>query len=103
MSGKYRLVGTMIHPLLSMYSPGGISPAAHIGDGFMDVILVKKCSKANFLKFLLMTRFAPKKKFELPFVDVVRVKELKIIPKNRAIDFYNADGELMPAGPIHCK
>ena len=34
-------------------SPSGLSPAAHLGDGSSDLILIRKCSRFNFLRFLV--------------------------------------------------
>ena len=34
-------------------SPQGLSPAAHLGDGSSDLILIRKCSRFNFLRFLV--------------------------------------------------
>lgn len=34
-------------------SPKGLSPAAHLADGTTDLILVRKCSRFNFLRHLL--------------------------------------------------
>lgn len=34
-------------------SPRGLSPAAHVGDGSCDLILIRKCSRLNFLRFLV--------------------------------------------------
>lgn len=34
-------------------SSKGLSPSAHLGDGSLDLILIRKCSRFNFLRFLL--------------------------------------------------
>lgn len=34
-------------------SPKGLSPAAHLADGTTDLILVRKCSRFDFLRHLL--------------------------------------------------
>lgn len=39
-------------------SKQGISPAAHVGDGCADLILVSQCSRLNYLKYLLQLGFS---------------------------------------------
>lgn len=34
-------------------SPKGLSPAAHLADGSADLILVRKCSRFDFLRYLV--------------------------------------------------
>ena len=41
------------HVLRLSRSPQGLSPAAHLGDGSSDLILIRKCSRFNFLRFLV--------------------------------------------------
>ncbi|CAG0915838.1 unnamed protein product [Notodromas monacha] len=100
-AGKYIQVSAMCHTLLSNVTPKGLSPGAHLGDGFLDVICVKNSAKFNVFRFLFMTRFLPEDKFSLPFVTFLRVKEFRILPGDSGC--YNCDGELIPATDIHCK
>lgn len=59
----------------------GPSPWAHLGDGCIDLIMIRECSRARFLQFLLRTanasgnpnEGADRSPFELPFVTVERV------------------------------
>ncbi|XP_069501332.1 ceramide kinase-like isoform X2 [Ambystoma mexicanum] len=62
-------------------SPDGLSPTAHLADGTADLILVKKCSMFQFLRHL--TRHTNQKdQFDLPFVEVHRVKALRFTPRS---------------------
>lgn len=59
----------------------GPSPWAHLGDGCIDLIMIRECSRARFLQFLIRTANASgnpnegvdRSPFELPFVTVERV------------------------------
>nr|XP_014350339.1 PREDICTED: ceramide kinase-like [Latimeria chalumnae] len=110
-------------------SPDGLSPSAHLADGTADLILVRKCSRFNFLRYL--KRHTNKNdQFDLPFVDVYRVKTLWFTPKyheeeelgsvsdrksffgrlcrdSPAHSCWNCDGEVLPYSTIsirvHCQ
>ncbi|XP_064414996.1 ceramide kinase-like [Latimeria chalumnae] len=103
-------------------SPDGLSPSAHLADGTADLILVRKCSRFNFLRYL--KRHTNKNdQFDLPFVDVYRVKTLWFTPKyheeeelgsvsdrksffgrlcrdSPAHSCWNCDGEVLPYSTI---
>ncbi|VDP90663.1 unnamed protein product [Echinostoma caproni] len=62
----------------------GPSPWAHLGDGCIDLILIRECSRAKFLQFLVRTanvsvdmNNSSQSPFELPFVTVERVSAFK--------------------------
>lgn len=51
--GKFLAINAMNMCCACARSPGGLSPAAHLGDGSLDLILIRKCSRFNFLRFLI--------------------------------------------------
>ena len=52
LSGEFcGVIGVTISASCSR-SPHGVSPSAHLGDGCIDISLVKKCSRFDFLKLL---------------------------------------------------
>ncbi|XP_069766072.1 ceramide kinase isoform X2 [Narcine bancroftii] len=61
-------------------SPKGLSPAAHLADGTMDLIVVRKCSRFSFLRHLIRHTNSSDQ-FDFPFIEVYRVKRLKFTPK----------------------
>ncbi|XP_069065381.1 ceramide kinase-like isoform X2 [Pleurodeles waltl] len=110
-------------------SPDGLSPTAHLADGTADLILVKKCSMFQFLRHL-SRHTNQKDQFDLPFVDVYRVKTLRFMPRRQESDVeggvgskksffarlcgtsctqscWNCDGEVLPYEDIsvrvHCQ
>ncbi|XP_006566593.1 ceramide kinase isoform X3 [Apis mellifera] len=56
-------------------SPMGFSPHCHIGDGCVDVILVRHTSLFNNIRMLLRLSSKQKTLYDLPFVEVYRARE----------------------------
>lgn len=71
----------------------GISPSAHIGDGYTDLILVSKCSKFNYLRYLLAIATPCVSPFNLNFVQVHRVREFQFKSVGSALNRQEASGE----------
>ena len=109
---------------MSPKSPKGLTPSAHLGDGNLDLILVKKTSRVNYLRYLIRTNMpsASNSPFQLPFVQVHRVKEFTFYHKDRMnhnkekyegihtvvsepenTSVWNCDGELISSPCIHAK
>ncbi|KAG7215956.1 hypothetical protein INR49_031552, partial [Caranx melampygus] len=65
-------------------SPKGLSPSAHLADGNMDLILVRKCSRLDFLRHLL--RHTNKDdQFDHSFVEVHRVRTFRFQPRHQEL------------------
>ncbi|XP_010776822.1 ceramide kinase-like isoform X2 [Notothenia coriiceps] len=62
-------------------SPKGLSPAAHLADGTTDLILVRKCSRFDFLRHLLR-HTSKDDQFDLNFVEVHRVRRFCFTPRH---------------------
>jgi hypothetical protein len=79
-------------------SPLGFSPYCHIGDGYLDVILVKHSSFINNLKFLLTMTNAKRKISDLNFVDVYRTKKFyfKSLGGDASESLQEFDGSTLP-------
>ncbi|KAG8235196.1 hypothetical protein J437_LFUL014160 [Ladona fulva] len=89
--------------------PNGISPYCHIGDGCIDVILIRHTSFFNNLRLLCRLSSPAKTVFDLPFVEVHRAKEFSFRPMPSAtmhpernphqhipgLSVWNCDGELI--------
>eukprot|EP00111_Clytia_hemisphaerica_P021312 TCONS_00062731-protein len=63
-------------------SSTGISPHAHIGDGEIDLILVRKTTRANYLHHLIKISEKTTDNFDFSFIEVHRVKEFRFRPLN---------------------
>lgn len=51
--GKFLAINAASMSCACPRSPKGLSPAAHLADGTTDLILVRKCSRFDFLRHLL--------------------------------------------------
>ncbi|GFN84603.1 hypothetical protein PoB_001110900 [Plakobranchus ocellatus] len=71
----------------------GMSPAAHLGDGCMDLILVQECSRLQYLHHLLRITDNKADQFDFEYVQVYRVKEFSFQPLNEPEDADEGEGE----------
>ncbi|CAH0392523.1 unnamed protein product [Bemisia tabaci] len=81
-------------------SPNGVSPHCHLGDGSIDLVLVKHGSIFNNLRMLLTVSGKKKSVYDLPFVDVHRTSQLKLVTlpqrcRSRDVSSWNCDGEVL--------
>ncbi|KAJ0012526.1 hypothetical protein NQD34_016860 [Periophthalmus magnuspinnatus] len=80
-NGKFMAVNAACMSCACPRSPKGLSPAAHLADGTVDLILVRKCSRIDFFRHLL--RHTNKDdQFDHVFVEVHRVKKFDFQPRN---------------------
>ncbi|XP_041113465.1 ceramide kinase-like isoform X2 [Polyodon spathula] len=84
--GKFLAINAASMSCACPRSPKGLSPAAHLADGTTDIILVRKCSRLNFLRHLLR-HTSRDDQFDLTFVEVYRVKKFKFTPKHCDSEF----------------
>uniref|UniRef100_A0A1A8D5V3 Ceramide kinase n=2 Tax=Nothobranchius kadleci TaxID=1051664 RepID=A0A1A8D5V3_NOTKA len=79
--GKFLAINAASMSCACPRSPKGLSPAAHLADGTTDLILVRKCSRFDFLRHLL--RHTNKEdQFDLNFVEVHRVVRFRFMPRH---------------------
>nr|XP_015208160.1 PREDICTED: ceramide kinase isoform X1 [Lepisosteus oculatus] len=78
--GKFLAINAASMSCACPRSPKGLSPAAHLADGTTDIILVRKCSRLNFLRHLLR-HTSKDDQFDLTFIEVHRVRKFKFTPK----------------------
>ncbi|CAL8368510.1 unnamed protein product [Lota lota] len=75
-AGRFRCVSFTCMSSSCPRSPLGLSPSAHLADGTGDLILVRESHPLGFLKFL-HRHTSSQDQFDLPFVEVHRVKEFR--------------------------
>jgi len=94
-------------------SPKGLSPAAHLGDGCLDLIIHKQASWPRYLRYMLNTAVF-RKPFTGDLVDVYRVTEFKYIAQCEnhwdnhsetcnTCSTWNVDGEIYREKELHVK
>ncbi|KAL7827876.1 hypothetical protein AOLI_G00310280 [Acnodon oligacanthus] len=83
--GKFLAINAACMSCACPRSPKGLSPSAHLADGTADLILVRKCSRLDFLRHLL--RHTNKNdQFDHPFVEVYRVRQFRFTPRYQETD-----------------
>ncbi|XP_042259391.1 ceramide kinase [Thunnus maccoyii] len=79
--GKFIAINAASMSCACPRSPKGLSPSAHLADGTTDLILVRKCSRLDFLRHLL--RHTNKEdQFDHSFVEVHRVQKFRFQPRH---------------------
>ncbi|XP_039201850.1 ceramide kinase [Crotalus tigris] len=86
--GKFLAINAVNISCACPRSPKGLSPAAHLADGSADLILVRKCSRLNFLRYLLR-HTNQHDQFDFSFVEVYRIKKFRFTSKH----FDNGDND----------
>ncbi|MCJ8741890.1 hypothetical protein PDJAM_G00076090 [Pangasius djambal] len=74
--GKFRCVSLTCMSSSCPRSPKGLSPSAHLADGTGDLILVRNTNPLGFLTYL-HRHTTTQDQFDLPFVEVHRVKAVR--------------------------
>ncbi|VDD80600.1 unnamed protein product [Mesocestoides corti] len=76
-TGRFVAVNAFLISCRCSKSPWGPAPSAHLGDGCLDLILVRRCSRYQYLRYLLYLTERRKGKhaghLRLPFVEAYRV------------------------------
>ncbi|KAF7990695.1 hypothetical protein HCN44_000500 [Aphidius gifuensis] len=90
-SGKFFMVNGANISCACSKCPQGFSPHCHIGDGCVDVILVRHTSLFNNIKMLLRLNSKNKNLYDLPFVEVYRAREFsfRATPESSSNDEIN--------------
>uniref|UniRef100_A0A3Q3JXY6 DAGKc domain-containing protein n=1 Tax=Monopterus albus TaxID=43700 RepID=A0A3Q3JXY6_MONAL len=78
--GKFLAINAASMSCACPRSPKGLSPAAHLADGTADLILVRKCSRFDFLRHLLR-HTSKDDQFDLTYVEVHRVQRFRFTPR----------------------
>lgn len=74
-SGKFLMVNGANISCSCSRSPQGFNPYCHLGDGYVDLILVRHTSLFNNIRLLLAMSSKTKKISDLPFVEIYRTKK----------------------------
>uniref|UniRef100_A0A6I8PHB6 Ceramide kinase n=1 Tax=Ornithorhynchus anatinus TaxID=9258 RepID=A0A6I8PHB6_ORNAN len=97
--GKFLAINAANMSCACPRSRKGLSPAAHLADGSADLILVRKCSRFNFLRYLLRHTNRDDQ-FDFTFVEVYRVRKFRFASKHsEEEDAAGRPGGPKPPGP----
>ncbi|XP_052865484.1 ceramide kinase [Anopheles cruzii] len=97
-NGKFLMVNGANISCSCERSPQGFSPFCHVGDGMLDLVIVRHTSFFNNLRLLLTMTSKRKKISDLPFVEIYRTKEFRFTApqaESVGVSRWNCDGEVM--------
>ncbi|CAD7698513.1 unnamed protein product, partial [Ostreobium quekettii] len=77
-------------------APRGVTPYAHLGDGRMHLVVVRRCSRLQYLKFLLSMAKRGVVQGKFPFVETVDAQGACFEPQG-GCSSWNIDGEVVPS------
>ncbi|XP_054281444.1 ceramide kinase [Macrosteles quadrilineatus] len=106
--GKFLMVNGANLSCACPRSPNGISPHTHMGDGCLDVVLVRHTSMLNNLRLLLTLSSRIKSIYDLPFVEVHRTTQFSVqaVPSPSSqtqTSVWNCDGEMLADTSVSIK
>lgn len=94
-TGRWSIVTSAVTSCACRLTPHGVSPAAHLGDGCADLILVAGRSRRHTLSYLFRTAFTGNA-LSLQHVTFHRAQEVVFTPKDSAPQSsWNCDGEML--------
>ncbi|GAQ89220.1 Ceramide kinase [Klebsormidium nitens] len=94
--GEYHSVAGAVMACRNDKAPDGISTFAHLSDGRMDLILIKDCSRLEYLRQLIRLARKGADPFDLPFVETHKTSQFHFRSLGQQ-STWNVDGELLKA------
>ena len=102
--GEITSLMVVVTPTRSDKAKGGIVPHAHLSDGRLHLIIVRKCTRAQFLRFLVsLSRGGVDERFDFVEVKEVEAWRLEELAPGARSSQWNVDGELMQTGFISAR
>ena len=94
--GEIASLMVVVTPTRSDKSKAGIVPHAHLSDGRLHLVIVRKCSRMQFFRFLLsLARNGVDERFDFVEVKEVEAWRLEELCPEARKSVWNVDGELM--------
>eukprot|EP00898_Chlorokybus_atmophyticus_P008441 jgi/Chlat1/8599/Chrsp86S07994 len=98
--GKFMSVGAALMTCRNDRAPMGVSTHAHLGDGYLDLILIKECSRLQQFRQLLRIASKNADPFDFHYVEVHKTQAFHFQPVGRE-SAWNCDGELLPDNDVY--
>ncbi|KAK9845195.1 hypothetical protein WJX84_003444 [Apatococcus fuscideae] len=89
--GSYKSIMVIVSPCRSDMSPAGLSRYSHLSDGRLTLVLVKRCSVLQYLRFMATIPYTGVRAG--PFAELIDAKAVEILPEGEQ-SCWNIDGEL---------
>ena len=97
--GEISSLMVVVTPTRSDKSKAGIVPHAHLSDGRLHLVIVRKCTRMQFFRFLLsLSRGGVDERFDFVEVKEVEAWRLEELSPTQRSSVWNVDGELMSTG-----
>ena len=102
MPGPFHVVAGAVISCRNEEAPAGIAPRARLADGCVEVVAVRGCSRAQYLRHLVRLNNPDLGDHtDFPYVVAVKARAMRFTPA--AVDEddgsrWNVDGELLPPG-----
>lgn len=90
--GEFMSIMVTVSPCRSGQSPQGVTPYAHLGDGRIHLVLVRKTSRIKMLQWLISLSNHGVQPGEFSFVETVDAGAVRIEPIDESSS-WNVDGE----------
>jgi ceramide kinase len=100
--GEFNAIMAVVLPCRSDRSDSGLAPFAHIADGCIHLIMVRKCSAAQYLRFLASIPRNGVIPEDFPYVDTVDASAVRVQPIGKESS-WSVDGELLQNNHISAK
>ncbi|EIE23262.1 hypothetical protein COCSUDRAFT_66245 [Coccomyxa subellipsoidea C-169] len=101
--GEFKSIMAIVTPCRSDMSAGGLARTAHLNDGRLKLVLVKRCSVLQYLRLLIrIPTLGIDAEHDLPFITVLDVVAVAVKPIG-AESSWNVDGELMPSNHLSAR
>ena len=101
-AGDFVAVNAFIISCRCEKSPLGPAPLAHLGDGFLDLILVRKCTRMQYLRYLAKLTNRRKERcalhLHMPFVEAHRVRAFRFQALDQDGEPVNSDEATLTHG-----
>ncbi|XP_041347337.1 ceramide kinase-like [Gigantopelta aegis] len=121
--GKFVAINSYSMSCRCQMTPDGVSPASHLGDGCIDLVLVSNCSRVDYIRHLYRCTDRNSDQFNFDFIKVFRVNEFKFEPpsysdcaededevntieilnKSMQHSVWNCDGEIVEFPSLHVR
>jgi ceramide kinase len=95
--GNFAGIMLVIMPCRSDKSKAGVCKYSHLSDGRIHLVMIKACSRWQYLKFLLKLSTQGIEECESEYIDVVHTVAVNIQHQEpcKKMAFWNVDGELL--------
>ncbi|CAD5117595.1 DgyrCDS6351 [Dimorphilus gyrociliatus] len=82
LKGSFLNITLLSIPAMSRLAPYGINQFGHLGDGIMDLIVVKGTDRREFVRYL-KRHGSEKNALTLPFIDHFKCSAVRVVARNR--------------------